>query len=592
MNDVEIVEYRYEEVESDETLGVYHSPITAELKVRFRFYNAGLGVHPDVPPGTLFVHPLTLQLFRGFIVEGDIVYTSGSRSPVEVLSSDLAFPPLLSHRGDVKVPKDEEELKELLSEHYRIVYVGGFLLHGLRFVPPFLPIDKEKFSRLVSTFKGTLDRELLASVGIPPEEPYLRMVGPFFGYHVPNAVQLVDEMDWRDLVRQWSSSDIVNRPFVEIGLKKHPEVSLVSTTIHGFYPRKTPWKVYVCPEGHLSPLSVCPICGKPTKPVKICPRCGRYFEEGDRCPYDGSKLLDEITFDPEPVIRGYEERYGKVGEVNIVDGPPEHPLKAYFRKKTNLYVGRSGFVELSSPIFPGDRNEIPKVLVNPILRVYRFLSFLSEHLLGERGDFPSREEELVGRRIVVVSSSKYFVVEIERIGERLTLRKNVFYGLPSKEVSIGVFEDVVLNAGIKSFYVIKERRDFPYHPYPQRSLFDGELRTDILVNLYNEVVALTGADPSFAIPLLFPLLRERETLARRTPKYRCTSCGLELPRRTLSGKCPRCGGELEKVEEPPSVDVEDLIERFKENQKLVLYLRLFRKRLGSRDVQKTILDLF
>ena len=592
MDEVELKSYSFEDVESDETLGIYHSPITEELRVRFRFYNAGLGVHPDVPPGTVFVHPLTLSLLKGFIVEGDMVHTSGSRHLLEVLSSDLAFPPILTHRKDVKVPETEEELKDLLSKRYRVAYVGGFLLHGIRFVPPLLSVDEEKFARLVEAFKGANDPELLASVGIPPTDRYLRMVGPFFGYHVPNAVQLLDEGDWRELLREWSGSDIFNRPFVEIGLKKHPETSLVTTTIHGFYPRKTPWKARVCPNGHLSPLPTCPVCGESTRPVKVCPRCGRYFEEGDRCPYDGSRLLEEVTFDPDPILREYEERYGKVGEVNIVDGPPEHPLKAYFRKKTNLYVGRKGFVELSAPVFPGERNEIPKVLVNPILRIYRFLSFVSNYLFGEKRSFPSREEEIIGRKLVLVSGSKYFVVEIEGIGDRLTLRKGTFYALPSKEITLAVFEDVVLNAGIRNFYTVEEERDFPYIPYPQRSLFDGETRTDLLVNLYNEVVGLTSADPSFAIPLLFPILKERETLARKAPRYRCTSCGLELPRRTLSNRCPRCGGELEKVEEPPSVDVDDLIERFKENEKLVLYLRLFKKRLGSRDLQRTILDLF
>ena len=560
-----------------------------EVKVRFRLKTAGLGYHPDVPTGTVFIHPATLPLFRNFIVEGDYVLINDNDALLEVISSDLAFPPIFQVKKGIISPDKPEDTEELINSGGKLLYVGGFLLHGDKFIPPLKDIDGRSFRLLVEMFKGELDTLLLSYHGIPPTEKYLHMVGPFFGYHIPDAVQQLDEGDWRDLSKKWGGSVLDTVTVVDIALMYHLQNEPVETGVHGFYPVKTPYPVFVCEKGCISPFEVCPLCGGPTKPAKICVACGRVYPlEKDRCPYDGSTLVERATHDPKPIVDRFQEMYGKVGEVVFVDGEPEHPLKAYYRKKTNLTVGRSGVVELNVVPFPGERNLLPRVLVDPILRIYRFL-----RLVTKDDSLPETRKDIIGRKVVILIGKNGYPVTIEGIGDnRFELRKEIFYSLPSKKVRIAVYEDVMENGRGIQINDLPEGKNFPYTPYPSRSIFEGENRPERLLELYNEVVDILGADPSMAIPLLFPILKEKEAMARRTLLYRCTDCGTEYSRVPLAKKCPKCGGRIERVRDIVIPDIDELVNRYSNNPKIYEYLLLFKRRLKGKGSQRSLLELF
>ncbi len=567
-----------------------HAPLR-KGKVIFRIYSAGLGYHPDAPPGTLLVHPASLPLFGGFIVEGDLVRTSGSPHILELLTSDLAFPPILKRGNTFVVPSSPLETQELTKNGYTAIFSGGFLIHSEKFIPP-IRFRWEDFQKIVAAFKKEEFDPSLYYLGIPNNEKYLQHVGPFFGYHVPNAVQEVDEKDPRELVREWSGSTLFPRPFVDIALVEHRDYGVEETGVHGHYPLRTPYPARACEEGHVSPLGTCPICGKPTSPARVCPLCGRvYPPDVERCEVDRSPLLSTTTFDPTPVLERVKAEQGDIGEVVIADGRPEHPLLAYLRKKSNLVVGPRGFVEMRGSVFPGEKNNVPRVLVGPILRIYRFITLVEEQLRGEKVSYPTHPSSLVGRKLVLVSGNIGWEITIESVGgERLTLRKELFYALPRKDVKIAVLEDVLL-AGTVEVKKLEGGRPFPYVPTPSRSLFEGEMKVERLLELYLSTVEVMGADPSRAVPLLHPLLKEREGKLLRTPLYRCESCGAVYPRIPLSGKCPRCGGKV-RGEEVEGVTIDDLLERFSKNVHVASYLALFKRRFGGKRKQKSIVELF
>lgn len=560
--------------------------LEAKPIVRFRINNAGLGYHPSVPPGTVFFHPSTLAVFSGFLVEGDIVQIR--KSLLEVLSSPLALPPVLRYRDNLLPGDDPSKVEELLRRGARVHFLGGALIHDDRFIPP-LPLAENTFRSLVEAFKSE-DRERFLSLGITPKDEYLRLLGPFFGYHVPNAVQLLDEEDWKDLFRHWGGHSLPERG-LDISLVRHRTGYMLETGVHGTYPIFTPAPVYSCPKGHLSPLPVCPLCGEQGKQVKVCPSCHRIYEGGDRCPVDGTRLVDILTFDPTPVLEYGEKRYGRVGEVNISDGVAEHPLKAYFRKKTNLNVGPSGAIEIDLPVFPGDKNTVPTRITDLLLRIYRFLSYTLREVFHEETSLPATKEEIIGRKMVLHDGEIGFSFTVEGFSDRLTLRKDLFYNLPVKYLNLSVLEDVLWNSHLRQVVELRGNgEDFPYQPFPGRSLFDENIDQYRLIDLYNTVVERTEADPSPAIPLLYPILRELEAQALSTPLYVCRDCGAEYPRLPLNGRCPRCGGRVEMKEEVHTPSLEPLLERWRSNPKIYTFLNHFKRRLGGQSGQSGIMD--
>ncbi|NPA86922.1 MAG: hypothetical protein GXO00_02850 [Candidatus Diapherotrites archaeon] len=583
-SDYEVVPYEPGEWKAEFPLN-----ISDDVIVKFRLERLGLGFHPSVPRGTVLLHPLSVSLFRGFVVEGDLLEVSLG-GEVELISSPLAFPPILKKKKEYVVPKDTSHLKELLERKYEVIYAGGALLHGKSFVPPLLkPLSH--FKEIVSLFKGE-DTARLSHYGVPPEERYLHLVGPFFGYHEPSAVQMADEEDPLDLVRRWSGSTLLELPYVEMGLREHREEGMRSSGFHGQYPIRTPWRVMVCPENHASPLRRCPRCDRPTEPGFICPFCGNVYKEGGKCPRDGYDLLSSSVFDPSELFPLYEKRYGRVGEISVRDGVPEHPLKMYFRKKTNLELSEGGHIALDVVAFPGDQTLVPSKLVDPLLRIYRFVKLVASEVFGEELKVPERREELKGAKLLLFSGDKPFLITVDGIGSRFTVRHGLFSVLPSKRVHLAVLEDVILNGNIERVYVYEgEGEPIPVEFSGERSLFESELKPERLVELYNEVVELVGGDPSLAVPLLFPTLRKMEAALRKPLRYRCKGCGALYHRKPLNS-CPRCGGEvvLEEGREVP--DIDDLIERFSRNEHVVRYLKIFKKRLGRREVQRSILDLF
>ena len=569
----ELPEYRPKEIRSE--------PI-----VSFRICNAGLGYHPSVPPGTAFFHPSSLVLLSGFVVEGDVVEIKDS--PFEVLSSPLSLPPVIKYRDRLFPGDDPQKVEDFLKKGARVHFFGGVLLPGKNFVPP-LPLSEERFRSLVEAFKSESEEQLLG-LGITPREEYLRLLGPFFGYHVPNAVQMLEEEEWKNLYKRWGGTSL---PEAELffSLLIHRSGYMVETGVHGTYPIFTPSTLYVCPQGHLSPLPYCPLCGKPTKEVKICPNCRRTYTEGEKCPVDGTKLVNTYTFDPKPVLDQAEKRFGRVGNVNISDGPPEHPLKAYFRKKTNLNVGPSGAVEIDIPVFPGEENAVPARIVDLLLRIYRFLSYTLREVFQEEVGLPSTKEEIVGRRMVLHDGSVGFSFVVEGFSDRLTLRKSLFYTLPTKYLNLSVFEDVLWNSRLEYVVELQGRgEDFPYYPFPGRSLFDENLDRYRLIDLYNDVIARMDADPGLVIPLLHPILKEIEAQALSTPVYVCKDCGAEYPRLPLNGKCPRCGGRVEIKERISAPSLDPLLERWRSNPKIYTFLSHFKRRLGGQSGQSGIMD--
>ncbi len=505
------------------------------MKISLR--NGWVGRSPHVPKGVIIFHPETLRLIK-FFKEGDVVEVNGRE--YVLLSGRPSFAP----RG-----------KE---------YVGGAFVHGEKVVPP-IPIDEKIYLEVAALYKK--GEEDLSAYYIPEE--YKKYVAPYFGFHIPHILQYIDERGWRAVVEEMGG---LPEP-IRMTLVERPETGLVETGIHGFYPIKTPWRARVCPEGHVSPLEVCPYCGAPTQPTLVCP-VGREPVE-DVCPRHGVRGVERLTFDPHDVIKIYEEKYGRVGEVVIVDGPPEDPRAAYFRKKAGITVSPDGKVRLSAPLLPGDKNVLPRTLVDPVLRVYRFLREMGNN------EVPATQEDLVGRKLVVESGGRYYYFEVEDIGSFFTLRKELYAALPRKRVFI-----LIPETGVEAGELAPLPMEFEYVPSGVVPPEGDPLR---LAEVYAGIVRDVGAQPEGLIYFLSQEILKREREAEPTEVWRCKGCGLQLGRKPLSS-CPRCGGEFVRVRERGEVRVDDLMERFGNIPAVYEYLSIVSKRYG-RTAQRSILEL-
>lgn len=505
--------------------------------MRLSLKNLWIGKSPHVPQGVVIAHPKTLQLLK-FFKEGDIVEINGDE--FVLLSGRPAFQPF---------GKD---------------YIGGMFVYGEKIVPP-IPIDEKSYIELVALYKG--EPADLSSYFIPKE--YIKYVAPYFGFHIPNILQRIDEVGWKTVIDEMGGLPEA----VTITLVERPETGLVETGIHGFYPIKTPWRVRTCSEGHVSPLDVCPYCGRPTRPALVCPVCKQPVE--DICPRHGAKGVEKLVFDPSDIIKVLEEKFGKVGDVTFVDGPPEDPKIAYFRKKTGVTVSPDGKIRLSAPLLPGEKNILPRALVDPILRVYRFL----KEAMGM--DVPLTQEDLIGRKLVIESGNRYYLFTVEDIGLHFTLKKSLYAALPRKRVFI-----LIPETGIKGEELTPSEMDFEYVPSGVIPPTGDSLR---LADVYIAVAKDTGADPRGVTEFLSQEILRREREAKLTELWRCKECGFQLGRKPLS-VCPRCGGEVVKIEDREEVSIDDLFERYGHIPEVYDYLNVVSKRY-RKTPQRSILEL-
>ncbi len=287
-----------------------------------------IGRHPDVPPGTIAFNPDLLRLFEGLIGVGDIVKVNGEI--FQVISSPLAPP------------------KE----------AGGLLIHGERPLPPYF-LDEGKFRELVSLYKKGEGEEIY---------------GPFFGYHVPNAIQIAERRNWKELFREWGGED-PPKPGVEIEVIRRKFIELPQD-VHGKFP-------------------------------------------GDR------RILEEL-------LRPLIEKEGHVGEISVIPGE-EDVKKIYYRAKSGVGITEDGISGVRTVILPGDRNAIPPFVADYLLRVYRYLEqYTGKSMPKGRQDLLGNELLIIDNGKAL--SFKLEAIE----GKWITLRKPLYWSAPKHPITITV----------------------------------------------------------------------------------------------------------------------------------------------------------